>query len=358
MVDEKPQLPLSVANLSGLPAEALRSWAKAVGAEVTAPGPNDALPTTRAPLILVYDSVETALTAAMARGGQPSSALKEWEDRAGSILAFWRQRRRVTFLLESDSLLADPAGAAAAVATWRGAPAPADLALPDTTEAPQSAPVLAALAALPRLSRRTTRRLCDELAAGGFCRALDAVDFLDDAVASLAKGQSGVSGAMSARNTAAEQLGTTQADLDVRKARLDALVAESGRHLDAGQEQGLSGWQNLAAAEVLAQESELRRIQLLSLQEMLESIQKKHASEAHKQASHIAALEMDVLRLRAQLQERLQTAVALSDANRRLELQLEDRDQEIKAVRSSQSWRITAPLRATRLLLSGRRKPR
>lgn len=355
MVDEKPQPALALLSLSRLPENVLRGWAAALGAEFMAHEPGAALPTARVPLVLVYDSVETALTATMAAGKPPSAALADWEEMAATVLAFWRQRRRITFLLEARSLLAAPAEAAAAVAAWRGTAAPADLPGPGEDEPAAPTPVLSALSALPRLSRRPTRRLCDELAAGGFCAPNDSVDDLDQALAALIEGKTGVPAAPVAPKEATNPLGLSQADLEARLARISARAADAQSALATGE--APATWQGLAAAEVLAQESELRRIQLLSLQEMLENVQRKHATEAQKQANHIATLEMDVLRLRAQLQDRLQSVVALTDANRRLKLELDDRVQEVKAVRSSQSWRITAPLRATRLLLSGKRKP-
>ena len=355
MVDEKSQPALALVNLSRLPADMLRGWSAALGADLLAQDPGEVLPTARVPLVLVYDSVETTLATAMAAGRQPSATLAEWEEMAGKLLAFWRQRRRITFLLEADSLLAEPMEAAAAIAAWQGIAAASDL--PALDAGAPTSPVLAALAALPRLSRRSTRRLCDELAAGGFCKRDDATESLDTALAALTEGQSGVPTAETAQEEAARRLGTSQADLQARLARVNGLAASANPQLAADQTEDTPAWQGLAAAEVLAQESELRRIQLLSLQEMLEGVQRKHATEAHKQAKHIAALEMDLLRLRAQVQDRLQSVVALTDANRRLDLELEDRKQEISTIMSSQSWRVTRPLRATRRLFSRRRHP-
>lgn len=71
----------------------------------------------------------------------------------------------------------------------------------------------------------------------------------------------------------------------------------------------------------------------------------------------LAARRLDRLSLRAQLADRDQSVVALSEERRFLEMDLQDRIGKLREFQDSTSWRVTAPLRATRRLFIRSRSP-
>lgn len=300
--------PLFVANLSALDDASWQGWCRArLGsdwAELAAQGPDDpALAGAAGPLLVIYDPLESALTAAMAAGAAPSARLADWDAAARRLLDLWRANRRGVFLAAADALVADPAGLARTLGGWLGrdlsaTAAPSDPVLPDPVHPD---PARAALAALPRLATPALRRLCDELAVAGLAGpAPDPAAMLDAAAQALAA------------------------------PRPDAGSEDSAR-----------------LVALLEEERGLLRDELAALQETLEEEYRARADRTAWEMRQ-AALETEILRLTGQIAARDQRLVALAEDQRRLTLDLAAREATLAALYASTSWRVAAPLRALR----------
>lgn len=288
-------------------------------------------------LIVIYDAPEHALRLALQDGTPPGAALADWQARMGGLLRLYRRARRRVFLIDSSAFATDPGGLATALSDWLGralTPQDPPQDLPDAQ--PASPPDSGSESALFHLiaahalaTLRPVQRLADELAAGGFAprrRSGGDIGLLEAVFAEGAGGGPKVQDALAALED---------------QARADAELHDQQAILARQQILELQATLEQECLARIAQEDELKAL-----------------PDLRARADELAALELEHLKLRATLQARERALVALSEDRRFLDLDLHARTDDLDQLRASTSWRLTAPLRGTRLLLSGGGKAR
>lgn len=374
---------VQIVNLSSLPAEHWQAWFRAN----LAPGTDWAADPARRvadiglaadqPLIVIYDPLDLTLAAAMAAGQDFADALQLWEQEADGLLGFWRARRQTTFLVAADLLSGNAEPLRAALKVWNASLlAPVAVAGHEPAALPAR---LRLLAAQPQLMSRRLRRLCDELAVGGCARPLVGDDLalvraahaeLQD-MASTGQGDQqklrDEAGALKSRLGAAEQRAARAeqqvihfeqraAKAEQQATQLEQRAAKAEQLATQFEQRATKAEQALAAlrlrAEDSARESAVQGQRLRVLEEMAERDfhAEQRLAEAHLQ---IQALDLQILMLRASLIDCEQGHVVLSEDNRLLKMHVDDLHGRLGEFMGSTSWRITAPLRATKRIIGG-----
>ena len=351
-------------------------------------------------LVLVYEPLDQAMIRAVSAGDKPSTALAAWKQQAEALLKLQRRRRRQTYLLPASAPVDQGAALCDHLRAWAGLPQSVPASdLPALPVAAPVAPLLRILAVQAAQSARQIRLLNDELAAAGFApdfvapdiQVLDAalgslqdmaaaqqrcaqqsaelrvqltdtqirlqvaLDAYDADFRDLEARRSALASAEAAARSAAEELSGLRAALAAEQDRLRQ--TEARLLLDSQRQSQLQG-QIGAIQDVLQQESDLRngleqRLHQFETREpdLLAQIAALKAGLA--EAQDLAdVLQLDLLHLRAVLSDRDQSVVALSEERRFLEMDLAERMGQLQDYRNSTSWKVTAPLRATRRIFS------
>jgi len=319
-----------------------------------AAGPHDRL-------LVLYPGPVPAMAAALAAGGGLPTVLADWTAQATALLDFLRRNRRRVLLTEEAAFLADPAAILALAALRppaKGALAPE----------PPPDPLLALLAA--EMLRRDPRAhaLAGELEAsatasqaGGTEVDLEAARHLHLQTAetahlqaeSAARLQAELEEAQAEQEAVLRQLLNAQAEQERLQARIHQL------------DQGLQSSE--AQLRELALQAEQRRALEAERAALASSLAKLRAELATRDAA-LAERDAILAERNAALEAVNREAVTLRSARvqgdhdlglltkrlARAEQDLANRRNEVQKLRSSTSYRITAPMRWVKRKLSGK----
>lgn len=313
--------------------------ATAKGADLTAPetAAQQRDNTPGAHLVLLYPDPQAALAKAMAEGQTPSASLQAWQQSMEPLLAVCRANRRHTTLICAQGLLADPAPLNTALAERLGQPLyPAPANTPAAPENPTEFSVLATytLAEAPGIQPLLTDL---EVSSLGYVQPQGDLAAADSAFETLTAPQ--VSTEYKEENDLLiQQLHTVQEELEqhlIEKKELatkvDTLESKAKRTKELEQKV-LELKSDLEKAETkqkeTQEENDLVLQQLFKVQEELE----KYYLENRE-------LKEKIDKQRAEIDRKNEKLHNFSQDRKQL-------NQKLQQLRSSRSWKITAPLRA------------
>lgn len=307
---------LAVLNLSGLDDANWQPWLRAVlppdiGWQAAA-----ALPT-GGRAVLIYDAPDAYFVRAMRAGVPFAEMIAGWQDQAKRSLAIWRKARRQVFLIDADAFAAASGALADRLTGWLGC---AVAAVPAPDPAAGAVDPYDVLAAHAARSLAPVRQLADELEAGGLSPRL-------------------------AGSASQDQLG----------AAYDALQAQT-RETEAAEQADTLRAELASVQALFHEEVALLQQQLMTAQQALEQEYRDRIAQRDTAAADLWKLrteaEQEQLRLTTALQEQACQLAALLDRRRELLGELNRSRDEIDALFTSTSWRVTAPLRRARLAVA------
>jgi flagellar biosynthesis/type III secretory pathway chaperone len=331
-----------------------------------------ALAAAKSPCALVWSDPANCLATAIKEGTDIAQAIEGWRERAEDVLALVRKNRRKLTLIDADILSAPDTDPVWDVLSKR-LDLPKDLLQPSSeAKSPAALSLTVARLAVPQID--SLRELLEELRASG--------------VSPLTEGV--VLSNLGAAAAAFAALRSQQDDLALMAAQVGFQVEEAAESneergllqsqvmLLTGEMQRLSGVETALTAQRLAHDCDQEEMDLFreqvqiqdkefqkvgkertSLQEQLrrltQEIERLRAAQTALETRHRAALRDKDQALAKSVQDLGDMATARNDLeaqNAKLVRDVEDLTTLLAMVYESTSWRVTAPLRGVKRLVS------
>jgi myosin heavy subunit len=298
----------------------------------------------KAHALICYDAPERQIANCIGKDRAPSQALANWMNQIEALLELYREHYQRITLVGQEALNSKPKAlfehlaVRSGIAFGRVTPEKPEVAAePNPSTQQQSA--MNRLLALQALQHPPAQRLAEELEASSLPLAerLPLFDQLDEL---YDQHRAWLATVPKLTQEEFEQLVTVRNALQAEKAlwsdEKTQLSAELEKLRKASAQQAVDDARHQAKLDELQQENDLVIEQLHKVQQELE----RYVLDERGNCQKIDRLQRDIERKNEKLHN-------FSQKNKRLTAQLQEVRQQLKDLKQSKSWKITAPLRKT-----------